>query len=146
MTHARSRTQGGFVLIEALVAIAIFSFAVIGLIGLQSSSVASSTDAKYRSDASYLASQIIGQIWADRPNIANYNHMNSGAPCQASGAATTNPTVLAWLADVTATLPGATSGTQAVSIGTNNTVTVVVCWKRAQETTYHSQTTVAQVN
>ncbi len=146
MTSARTRRDGGFVLIEAMIAIAIFSFAVIGLIGLQSTSVAAATDAKYRSDASYLASQIIGQIWSDRPNIAAYNHMNSGTPCQTSGAATTNPTVLAWLADVSATLPGATSGFQAVSIGTNNTVTVVVCWKRAQDATYHSQVTVAQVN
>ena len=61
-----SKSQGGFALIEALVSVAIFSFALIGLVGMQSTAVASSTESKYRSDASYLASQIIGQVWSDR--------------------------------------------------------------------------------
>ena len=146
MTRTPLGRAGGFVLIEALVAIAIFSFALIGLVGLQSSSVAAATDAKYRSDATYLASQMIGQIWSDRPNIANYNYGNAGAPCRTAGAASTNPAVLNWLADVSAALPGATTTLQAVSIGTNNTVTVIVCWKRTQDTDYHHQVTVAQIN
>lgn len=136
----------GFVLIEALVSIAIFSFALIGLVGLQSASVAAATDAKFRSDASYLSTQIIGQIWSDRPNIVNYNHLNTGTPCAPGGAATTNPAVLNWLAEVAATLPGAQSGVQTLAVGADNTVTVVVCWKRAQDVGYHQQVTVAQIN
>ena len=146
MNRSNSAPARGFVLIEALVSIAIFSFALIGLVSLQSASVTAATDAKYRSDASYLSSQIIGQIWSDRPNILNYNHRNTGTPCLPGGAASTNPVVLSWLADVAATLPGATSSTQTLAVGAGNTITVVVCWKRKQDVDFHQQVTVAQIN
>lgn len=146
MKPLKSSQAGGFVLIEALVSIAIFSFALIGLVGLQSASVAAATDAKYRSDASNLSSEIIGQIWSDRTNILNYNHRNTGTPCAPGGAATTNPAVLNWLAEVTATLPGAASTLQTLAIGPDNTVTVVLCWKRTQDADYHQLVTVAQIN
>lgn len=146
MNRSKSAGARGFVLIEALVSIAIFSFALIGLVSLQSVSVAAATDAKYRSDASYLSSQIIGRIWSDRPNILAYNHRNTGTPCAPGGAASTNPVVLNWLAEVAATLPEATSSVQSLAIGANNTVTVVVCWKRKQDVEFHQQVTVAQIN
>lgn len=59
---ARPR-QRGIVLLEALIAIAIFGFGVLGLIGLQASSVKESTNAKFRSDASLLADELIGKMW-----------------------------------------------------------------------------------
>lgn len=146
MTVTQSSRQHGFALIEALVSIAIFSFALIGLVSLQSVAIASSIDAKYRSDASYLANQIIGSVWADRGNIASYTHLAVGAPCTPGGAASTNPVVIAWLAEVNATLPGAVSSIQSLQVGTGNTYTVTVCWKRAQDTAYHQHITVAQIN
>ena len=99
MKTVNQTSQGGFALIEALISIAIFSFALIGLVSLQSAAIASTTDAKMRSDASFLADQIIGQAWSDRGNIANYNHLATGAPCTPGGAASINPAVLAWLAE-----------------------------------------------
>ena len=152
MNRLKTTQAGGFVLIEALVSIAIFSFALIGLVSLQAASLASATDAKYRSDASYLSTQIIGQLWSDRANVTAYNHRNTGTPCLPGGAATTNAVVLSWLAEVAATLPGAASSVQTLSIvpaaapSTATTVTVVVCWKRAQDVDYHQQVTVAQIN
>ena len=139
-------SQHGFALIEALVSIAIFSFALIGLVSLQSVAIASSVDAKYRSDASYLADEIIGLVWADRGNIATYTHLSTGVACAPGGAASTNPVVLAWLDEVNATLPGATSAIQSLQVGTGNTYTVTICWKRAQDTAYHQHVTVAQIN
>jgi hypothetical protein len=44
-----------------------------------------------RSDAAFLADQIIGQVWSDRGNIANYNHLATGTPCAPGGAASINP-------------------------------------------------------
>ena len=146
MISRQQQSQDGFALIEALVSIAIFSFALIGLVSLQSVAIASSIDAKYRSDASYLANQIIGKVWSDRGAIATYNHLGAGAPCTAGGAASTNPAVLGWLSDVAATLPGAPSSVQSLTVGAGNTLTVTICWKRAQETSYHQHVTVAQIN
>lgn len=146
MISRTRQPQGGFALIEALVSIAIFSFALIGLVSLQSVAVASSIDAKYRSDASYLANQIIGKVWSDRGAIASYSYGGTGAACAVSGAASTNPAVLGWLSDVAATLPGASSSVQSLAVGAGNTLTVTICWKRAQETSYHQHVTVAQIN
>ena len=146
MDAKSSQSQGGFALIEALVAITVFSFALIGMIAMQSAALTASTESKWRSDAAYLATQIIGLVWSDRGNIANYNHLNTGAPCTPGGAASDEPAVLAWLAEVSAALPGAISDVQSLAIGADNTLTVTICWKRAEDATYHQHVTVTQIN
>lgn len=64
-------SQQGIVLIEALVAILIFSFAVLGIVGLQAAMVKNTAESKYRADASYIAQQQIGLLWTDVEDIAN---------------------------------------------------------------------------
>ncbi len=58
-------TQQGVVLIEALIAILIFSIGILGIVGMQANMVKNTSDSKYRADASNIAQQRIGQIWAD---------------------------------------------------------------------------------
>ena len=55
--------QAGVMLIEALIAILIFSVGVLGIIGLQGSATKASTDARYRSEAALLANELIGRMW-----------------------------------------------------------------------------------
>lgn len=57
--------QHGSVLIEAMVAILLFSIGVLAIAGLQASMLQNTSDSKLRSEASYLAQQMIGQMWAD---------------------------------------------------------------------------------
>lgn len=64
--------QDGSVLIEVLVAILIFSFGVLGLVGLQGAMVRSQTDAKFRVDAAFLAEQFVGLASTDQVNWASY--------------------------------------------------------------------------
>lgn len=59
------KSQGGVVLLESLIAILIFSLGVLGIVGLQAAMINNTSDAKYRSDASYIAQQKIGEMWAD---------------------------------------------------------------------------------
>ncbi len=70
------RSQRGSALLEALFAILIFSIGLLALVALQAVSIKNSIDAKYRSDASYVANQIIAQMWIDRTpaNLDNYVH------------------------------------------------------------------------
>ena len=56
--------QDGSVLLEALVAILIFSFGVLGLIGILASSIRATNDARYRAEAANLANAVIGDMWA----------------------------------------------------------------------------------
>ncbi len=68
-TPSTPAQQGGVVLLEALIAILIFSFGVLGLVGLQASMVKNTSEAKYRSTASYIAQQRIGEMWADPAHL-----------------------------------------------------------------------------
>jgi type IV pilus assembly protein PilV len=56
-------SQQGVALIEALVSILVFSFGVLGLIGLQASAINFSEDAEDRSRASVLANEIASSMW-----------------------------------------------------------------------------------
>jgi type IV pilus assembly protein PilV len=62
--------QQGVVLLEALIAILIFSLGILGVVGLQAVMIKNSADARFRSDASVIAQQRIGQLWADPSNAA----------------------------------------------------------------------------
>ncbi|HYA19154.1 MAG TPA: type IV pilus modification protein PilV [Burkholderiales bacterium] len=147
--------QSGVMLLEALVGILIFSIGILALVGLQATAVKNQSDAKYRADASYLANQIIGQMWLDRTNFASYSHYPNPAvtpanppSCNPGGAASANPNVTAWTTRVSNALPGATAARQQIIINTanNNQVTVVVCWKRIQDASYHNYMATTYIN
>jgi type IV pilus assembly protein PilV len=64
--------QQGMVLLEAMIAIVIFSMGILALVGLQAAMIKNTVDSKFRADASYIAQQRIGAMWADPANAANY--------------------------------------------------------------------------
>ena len=66
------KQQKGVVLLEALIAILIFSFGILAIAGLQGAMVKNTTQSGYRAEASYIAQQQLGLIGADPNNIANY--------------------------------------------------------------------------
>jgi type IV pilus assembly protein PilV len=142
-------SQRGAVLLEAFMAILLFSIGILGLMGLQASATKNSTEARYRVEAAYLANQIIGRMWADeRANLASYAYNTSSAGgCNFSGGGGNN-TVLAWIGNpeargtVAGTLPGAR---QQITVGATNEVTVTLCWLAPGETVPRSFVAVAQI-
>lgn len=139
--------QQGIVLLEGLIAILIFSIGILAIVGLQAASIKNSADAKYRADASLLANQIIGQMWSDQANLASYAHNPTGAAvCSPTAAASAYANVTNWLANVSAALPGATSGIQQITIdAATNLVTVRICWQGPQDTRAHNFVARAQI-
>ena len=149
--------QSGVTLLEALIAILIFSISLLGLIGIQASAIGLTIDAKTRADAAYLANQIIAQMWVDRANIDSYAHNPSGSTCSPSGGASTNNKVTggantgSWIQQVSKTLPGAVSSKQQISVTTvtgttTREVKIGLCWRRPQDTSDHSFVTVTRIN
>lgn len=132
------RAQSGVALLEALVGILIFSIGILALMGLQAQSIRNTVEAKYRNEAAYLADQIIGQMWVDRANLANYDTTGG-----------TSPNMTAWRNVVASTLPrviagGANSPTIVVAA---NQVTVTVFWQMPGTTSVQRQfSVVAQIN
>lgn len=152
--------EQGSVLLEALIAIVIFSVGLVGLIGIQAKAIGMSMDAKDRADAAYLSNQIVSQMWLDRANIAQYAHHPDGVhACGAAsaGAASTNTKVHngttsgSWTYQVARSLPGATEDQQQIKVtvpvgASYSQVEIAICWKRPQETTWHSHATVTNIN
>jgi type IV pilus assembly protein PilV len=112
------KTQSGVALLEALVGILIFSIGILALMGLQAQSIRNTVEAKYRNEAAYLANQIIGQMWVDRADLADYD-TTAGA----------NANMTAWRTRVANTLPRVVPG------GTN-TPTIVVAAKQVTVTVF----------
>ena len=111
-----TRYSAGFVMLEALVGGLIFAVAVLGLVGLQASMTQTQTSSQFRAEATYLASELIGLLWADVPGLNNYNTAQCAAYARCND----------WAAKVTRTLPGATS---AVAVdATTGVVTISISW------------------
>ncbi|NLF76877.1 MAG: type IV pilus modification protein PilV [Chloroflexi bacterium] len=53
------------VLLEGLIALLIFSIAVLGLVGIQANMITNTTEAQFRSIATQIAQQKIGMVWAN---------------------------------------------------------------------------------
>lgn len=56
------RQRGSF-LLEALIAILIVAFGILGLVGLQARVLQQVDDAQYRSEAVFMTNSLIGQMW-----------------------------------------------------------------------------------
>jgi type IV pilus assembly protein PilV len=72
--------QQGIVVIEAMIAIVIFAMGLLALVGLQATMLKNTTGSKFRADASYIAQQRIGRIWADPDHAATYVIANDPIP------------------------------------------------------------------
>lgn len=134
--------QSGVMLLEALIAILIFSFGILGIVALQAVSVKLAGDAKYRTDAALLAEDLMGQMWvSDRNSTSMSNSFGSAA----AGVAYT-----AWLANVSAALPGTTANPPTVVVdtsgtATDGTTTITVRWQAPSEANAHAHVVLAQI-
>lgn len=90
------RSQRGFMLLEALVAMLIFAVGVLGIVGLQASMTKAQTGSKFRADAAFLAQRLIGSMWADRTGLNNYD---TGTGCSSHARCSQ------WVAEVSSQLP-----------------------------------------
>lgn len=132
-------------LLEALIAILIFSMGILALMGMQATAINTVSESKYRSDAGFLANRIIGQIWADRANLASY----ACNPCTTAG--TGNVDTRAWAAEIqsgTLQLPGVTDAANqpTITLGANNQVQVQVFWQAPDATAQRNHLVIAYIN
>lgn len=73
------RQQQGVVLLEAMIAILIFSFGILSVVGLQAAMIKNTAQAKYRADANFIAQKMLGDMWAHPTNIADYYNYDCSA-------------------------------------------------------------------
>jgi len=108
--YNNNSSQQGLVLIEAMIAILIFSMGVLAIVGLQAAMVKNASDSKFRAEASNIAQQRIGVMWADPTNLSNYIETNTPIPNLLPNGERTvelqNVTISQYLVTVTWQLPG----------------------------------------
>lgn len=82
-------------LIEVLISVLIFSVGVVALVALQAAMTRAQTTAKARTDASYLATELVGLMWSDVNSLTSYQTASCASNTQCN----------MWLAKVQQTLP-----------------------------------------
>jgi type IV pilus modification protein PilV len=166
-TRRAPPSQGGFFLIEAMVAILIFALGILGLVAMGGTAVSSQSDAQYRTEASGIANAIAGQmaLALDRTNpttkaasLAAFAHLpDSATPCTFTGPpeldSVSAPTVFPLLqraanAASAPGMPGATAANQQIFVdpATFGRVVITLCWKTASDNAWRRHTLVAYVN
>ncbi len=116
----------GFILLEGLLAVLIFSLGILALVGMQGIAIKQSAEAKYRVDASFLVNKLIAQMWADNSATLATDYGPAGAK------------FLSWKSELSAALsglPGATAAITITPIATpqGNQITVTILWRHPQD-------------
>jgi type IV pilus assembly protein PilV len=156
-----TKRQGGFFLIEALLAILIFTLGILGMVAMGGTAINSQSTAQYRTDAATLTNEL-GSLISVRVNratpadiqnsLAAFQHLPAGGNCAFNGAASADPTVVAWLARVTAAglvVPGNPNAVQ-VQVTNNaagfNRVQITLCWRTPADLAPRQHVLVTYVN
>ena len=107
-------SQSGVVLLESLIGILIFSMGILALAGLQATMLKNTTDAKYRSDASYLIQQQLGFMWANPNSLADYEETDK---------------------DISTQIP---NGLRTITVKSGGVVNVTITWQQPGQATVHN--------
>jgi type IV pilus assembly protein PilV len=136
--------QSGVMLLEALIGILIFSLGILALVGMQAIAVKLSTDARDRAEASNLASQLIGEMWVNRANLASYAYNGTGsAPAALEDWV---DQVEASLPDVAAYPPTVVVGASTLGAGVGTETIVTIRWRNPSDSDVHNFVMTAYIN
>jgi len=140
LVRLRRVPQRGSALLEALIAILVFSFGVLGLIGILAASVRATNDARYRAEAANLANALIGDMWATSATQLDPQFGTGG------------PKLVAWQNYVATQLPSAAGANvplvdlaQPGLSAQSRSVVVTVFWQMPGEAARHQVLVTAQI-
>ena len=117
------RAQLGVSLIDALIAIVILSFGLIGMTRMQGRMVSSATDAQMRTTAVQMADELLNTVLVDAANAACYTVPQSGA----CGSTAASGRAADWASRVSTAMPGSVTRTVTLDNATGR-MTVSIGW------------------
>ena len=133
MKTSQRSGQQGVMLIEALIAILLFSTGILAMIAMQGLAISYSADAKYRRDAAFFANELLGQMCVDRANIGTYAYPGGTAPALAP-----------WKARVDGMLPGTTANPPVINVdAATGAVDITIRWQAPNADSARTYRTVA---
>jgi type IV pilus assembly protein PilV len=123
--HLVQRRASGFTLIEALVALVVLSIGLLGVAGMQIAGLQANQSAASRTQASYLADDIIDRMRANNTNARSGAYNIAAMGGTVAGTTTAALDVQAWVAELLS-LP---SGQGQIQVdATTNIATVTIQW------------------
>ena len=132
--------QGGSFLLEGMIAILVFAFGILGLIGMLAGSIRASNDARYRTEAINLANAIVGDMWTTQAADLDAQFGSGGTK------------LTAWRTQAASLLPSATGAnvpqidlTQAGLSAGRRSVVITVFWQLPGATERHQVLLTAQI-
>jgi type IV pilus assembly protein PilV len=130
--------QGGGSLLEGLLAILFFSVGVLSLLMLLSTTLVETGNARYRSEASLLASDLIAQMWTGDRSLTELREKFTKSESK---------DYQRWLATVHARLPGTSDNTNlpTISIDNNRRVKILMRWQAPGDGKTHQLLTLATI-
>lgn len=139
MKRFQDRQRGSY-LLDGLIALLIFAFGVLGLIGMIGGSIRASNDARYRAEAINLANAMVGDMWTTQPASLDTQFGTGGAK------------LVAWQTQAASLLPTATGAnapqvdlTQPGLSAQSRSAVVTVFWQMPGETQRHQVVLTAQI-
>lgn len=110
-------------LLEALIAILIFSIGILAVVGFRAVAVREITESKVRADASFLANQLIAEMWLNQTALESYRWaQGQNVPTPAAP----------WYGRVRQTLPGSNDAALAPLVDVtvpDRVVAITLRWK-----------------
>jgi type IV pilus assembly protein PilV len=134
----RSRQRGSY-LLESLIAVLLFSFGVLGLLGALGNSIRATNDARYRSEAANLASAMVADMWTTTAAQLDAQFGSSGSK------------LLAWQTKAASLLPYAATKPPQIDLtqpglsAQSRTAVVTVFWQLPGASELHRYVLTAQI-
>jgi len=122
--RAQRSTSLGFTLVEALIALIVLSIGLLGVAGMQIAGLRANLSAASRTQASYLADDIVDRMRANNTAARNGDY-NVGLGATLTGTMTAQQDVQTWVAELQ-TLP---SGKGSINVNAaTNIATITIQW------------------
>ena len=128
--HINKRPAEGFSLLEVLIAVLILSIGLLGLAALHATSLKANHGAYHKSQATFLAYDMVDRLRANRPQAINGSYNQLITDGNKTGTSLAVLDVNGWLANADALLP---SGDGAINCTAAGACTVTVVWNIARE-------------
>ncbi len=125
-----NHSEQGFSLLEVLISVLILSIGLLGLAALHATSLKANHGAYHKSQATFLAYDIVDRLRANQPGAISGAYNITLADVDKNGTSLADIDVNSWLANVNALLP---QGDGSIACTVTGRCTVVVTWNIERE-------------